>query len=213
MVEFEYIAQPPKKWTFEQPKLKSWIEKSCKGKVLNLFAGKVKLKVDEYRVDISEEFKPDIVCEAYKFVTTTDKKFDTIVLDPPYNLRKSREKYGGRYIGSFTKIKNELSRILNPKGKIITLGYDSVGMSKSRGFKKIAICLICHNGDHNDTIVLAEEQELKNNKLIFKTHAFNPNIDNRTFCGLDILKKDEGKVTCKNCLYSLKIREKKRDAV
>jgi predicted RNA methylase len=61
----------------------------------------------------------------YKFVKETDMKFDTIVLDPPYNLRKAREKYDGVYIGSFTKIKNELNRILNHDGVIITLGYDT----------------------------------------------------------------------------------------
>ena len=161
-MNFEYIAQPPKKWTFEQPKLKLWVEKNCKGKVLNLFAGKIKLNVNEYRVDISNEFNPDIICDAYDFVKNTNLKFDTIVLDPPYNLRKSREKYGGKYIGSFTKIKNELSKILNPNGRVIILGYDSVGMSKSRGFQKIGICLVCHNGDHNDTICLVEKIQIIN---------------------------------------------------
>lgn len=163
-MEFTYLTQPPKKWTFEQPKLKKWVEDNCKGKVLNLFAGKVRLNIDELRVDISEENNPDIVQEAFEFVSNTNMKFDTIILDPPYNLRKSREKYGdGRYIGSFTKIKNELVNILNPGGIIIHLGYDSVGMAKCRGFEKIAICLVCHNGDHNDTICLIDKQSSPNN--------------------------------------------------
>ena len=158
IMEFTYLAQPPKKWTFEQPKLKEWTESKCKGKVLNLFAGKTKMNCDEVRVDVSNEFKPDFVQDAYEFVKTTNIKFDTIIFDPPYNLRKSREKYNGKYIGSLTKIKNILSRILNNNGRIIHFGYDTVGMSKSRGFKKIAICLVCHNGDHNDTICLVEEK-------------------------------------------------------
>ena len=157
-IDFTYMSQPPKRYTFEQPKLKLWTESHCTGKVLNLFAGKVKLRVSETRVDLCDEFQPDFATDAFEFVTTTDLMFDTIVLDPPYNLRKSREKYGGRYIGSFTKIKNELSKILNPGGKVIIFGYDSVGMAKCRGFKKIAICLVCHNGDHNDTICLVEQK-------------------------------------------------------
>ena len=40
-MKLEYILQPPKKWTFEQPKLKKWVESYCKGTVLNLFAGKL----------------------------------------------------------------------------------------------------------------------------------------------------------------------------
>ena len=156
-MDFTYLAQPPKKWTFEQPKLKLWVEKWSTGKVLNLFAGMTRLNLDEFRVDCNKEMDADWYGDAYEFVTTTDKKFNTIILDPPYSIRKSREKYNGNYIGSFTKIKNKLYGILRANGRIITLGYDSVGMSKSRGFEKIAICLVCHNGDHNDTICLAEK--------------------------------------------------------
>lgn len=158
MLDFTYLAQPPKRYTFQQPKLKEWTEKWCRGKVLNLFAGITKLNTDEFRVDMDKSVPADWYGDAFEFVKTTKLKFDTIVLDPPYNLRKSREKYGGRYIGSFTKIKNELSRILNEDGRIIHYGYDSVGMSKSRGFEKIAVCLVCHNGDHNDTICLVERK-------------------------------------------------------
>lgn len=160
-IKFRYILQPPKKWTFEQPKLKKWTEENSKGKVLNLFAGKTKLNLNEYRIDLNDEFKPDYVGDCYEFVLYAIEKkikFDTIIFDPPYNLRKSREKYGeNRYIGSLTKLKNILPRILNLNGWVLSYGYDSVGMSKSRGFKKISICLVCHNGDHNDTICLKEE--------------------------------------------------------
>ena len=42
-MDFTYLSQPPRKYTFEQPQLKEWTEKWCQGKVLNLFAGKTKL--------------------------------------------------------------------------------------------------------------------------------------------------------------------------
>jgi hypothetical protein len=29
-------------------------------------------------------------------------------------------------------------------------------MGKIRGFEKIAVCLVCHGGDHNDTICLVD---------------------------------------------------------
>lgn len=157
-MNFTYLTQPPKRYTFEQPKLKLWVESWCSGKVLNLFAGEVLLDTDEYRVDIDEDAVADYYGDAYEFVVTTEMRFDTIVLDPPYNIRKAREKYAGRYIGNFTKIKNILPMIMEPNGKVITLGYDTVGMSKSRGFEKIAICLVCHGGDHNDTLCLVEEK-------------------------------------------------------
>jgi len=151
------MLQPPRKYTFEQPKLKEWCEKWCKGEVLNLFAGKTKLNVDEFRVDSDKEMNPGFCGDAYEFITTTMMKFDTVVYDPPYNIRKAREKYGGRYIGIGTKIKNGLPKILNENARIISFGYDSVGMAKIRGFEKIALCVVCHSGDHNDTICLVEE--------------------------------------------------------
>lgn len=158
-MEFTYLIQPPKRYTFQQPKLKEWVESQCKGKVLNLFAGITKLNVDEVRVDIDKNVPADYYMEAEDFVDMAIKegmKFNTIVLDPPYNLRKAREKYGGRYIGLFTKIKNKLPLILAKDGVIIHFGYDTVGMSKSRGFEKIGVCVVCHNGDHNDTLCLVE---------------------------------------------------------
>lgn len=157
-LDFTYLTQPPKRYTFEMPKLKKWVESWCEGEVLNLFAGKTLLRASEYRVDIDQDMPADWHGDAYDFVTTTDMKFDTIILDPPYNLRKAREKYEGRHIGSLTKIKNELDGVIRPNGLILSLGYDSTGMGKKRGYRKIAICLICHAGDHNDTIALVERR-------------------------------------------------------
>jgi hypothetical protein len=155
-MNFIYLKQPPKRYTFEQPKLKKWVEQNCKGKVLNLFAGKVKLNVNEIRVDIDKTVNPDYCMDAFEFVTSHKEKFDTIVLDPPYNIRKAREKYNGRFMGSFTKIKRELPKILADNGRVITLGFNSIGMG--RGFIKREICLICHGGDHSDTIGLVEDR-------------------------------------------------------
>ena len=157
-MDFTYLTQPPKRYTFEQPKLKLWVEERCKGKVLNLFAGKVKLDIDEVRVDIDEQMTADYYCDVRKFIQKTKMKFDTVILDPPYTWRKAKVKYKGNFIGQYPQLKNELIRILRPKARVISLGWDSVGMSKSRGFKKIAVCLVCHNGDHRDTIGLMEQK-------------------------------------------------------
>ena len=163
-MNFEYMSQPPKRYTFEQPKLRLWTEGWCKDSalVLNLFAGKTKLSVNETRVDINPDMPADYHMDAFDFISSwKGKKFDVILLDPPYNVRKSREKYkvGEKtfYIGKLKKIKDSIHNILNKDGIIIHFGYDSVGMGKQRGFKKIGICLVCHNGDHNDTICVVDK--------------------------------------------------------
>lgn len=157
-MEFTYLYQPPKRFTFEQPKLRHWVESWCKGKVLNLFAGRTKLSADEYRVDSNPAMKPDWCGDALEFIKSTPRRFDTAVLDPPYTFRTAIEKYQGHWIGNLKKLKDGLPRVLTPRARVISLGYDSVGMSKSRGFEKLAVCLICHSGAYRDTIALVEER-------------------------------------------------------
>lgn len=158
-IEFKYLLQPPKKYTFEQLKLKSWVESHCTGTTLNLFAGKTMLDIPEVRVDINPKMPATYHMDAYEFVELLipTEKVDTIILDPPYSYRKSKTKYGNCWIGNLPKLKNKIPYILNPGGKVISLGYDSVGMSRRRGFEKIAICLVCHGGDHKDTICVVEK--------------------------------------------------------
>lgn len=139
------------------PEVKRFVEQWCRGKVLNLFAGKTLLNVDEVRVDINQEMCADYYMDAIDYVNACETTFDSVIIDPPYNVRKAREEYKDKWVGSLTMIKNALPRIIKSDSRIIHLGYDSVGMSKKRGFEKIAICLVCHSGDHNDTIILVEE--------------------------------------------------------
>jgi hypothetical protein len=156
-----YLKQPPKKFTFEQPQLKRWIEQRSRGKVLNLFAGNTRLLLDEVRVDSNPRMPADYHMDAHQFVAMAREKnlkFDTVILDPPYTMRKSREKYQGHQIGKFTQLKDQLMPILAPDATVIQLGWSSTGMGKVRGFRMDAICLVNHSGDHDDTIVTVERR-------------------------------------------------------
>jgi hypothetical protein len=159
---FTYLVQPPKKYTFEMPKLLTWTIQNCNGKTLNLFAGKTLLNgVDETRIDLNKDVPAHYYMDAYEFVLMAKQngwKYDTVIFDPPYNLRKSREKYFGVYTSELRKIKTVLPEIINIGGTVISYGYDSVGMGRTRGFVKVHVCLVCHGGDHNDTICLIEKK-------------------------------------------------------
>ena len=156
---FTIIESKPSKYTFDDLKIMKWVRGWCKGKVLNLFAGENIVDPDEYRVDLNKDL-PNInhLGSADFFVKTTYLKFDTIILDPPFSERKAREKYDGRYIGNITKLKNELTRILNPGGRVITFGYQGRSMYDKRGYKRLAILMIDHMGDFNSTIGVVEER-------------------------------------------------------
>jgi hypothetical protein len=168
MIKFTYLKQPPKKYTFEMQKLYKWTVQNCVGKTLNLFAGKTLLSgVDETRVDLNEEMPADFHMDAYDFVLMAKDRgwsYDTVIFDPPYNLRKSREKYFGVYTSELRKIKTELPHIINKNGIVISYGYDTTGMGKQRGFELIHVCVVNHSGDHNDTLCIIER---KTQELLF----------------------------------------------
>ena len=156
---FSYLKTPLNRYTFKSPKIKKWVECNIEGYTLNLFAGLVKLNVKEYRNDIRNEMNADSNMDALEFVKTYNgERFDTVLLDPPYSYRKSMEMYEGRVMSPFNALKNEILRILNKNGIVITFGYHSVSMGKSRGFKIEHICLMSHGGAIHDTIATIERK-------------------------------------------------------
>jgi len=90
-MELELINTNLRRYTFESPKIKKWVEENSNGKCLNLFAGKTKLNIDEVRNDIDDIALKDYQMDALDFVKYAIKEnlsFDTIILDPPYAYRK-----------------------------------------------------------------------------------------------------------------------------
>jgi len=137
-----YLKTPLNKYTFSIKPIRNWVEINSKGKVLNLFAGKTKLNLNEYRVDADKTMVADWYGDAYDFVKQCKMKFDTIILDPPYAYRKSMEMYNGHKASKFNQVKDNLKNVLNKNGRVITFGYHSVSMGKNRGFEQERILLI-----------------------------------------------------------------------
>ncbi len=158
--EFDYIKCPLNKYTFSIKPIREWVERECEGRVLNLFAGKTLLNVDEVRNDIDTTMNADYHKDAYLFVKEWEgDTFNTILIDPPYSYRKSMEFYNGHKASPFRKMKDEIPRILTGGGKVITFGYHSVSMGTGRGFVVERICLFSHGGAIHDTIATVERGE------------------------------------------------------
>ena len=87
-----------------------------------------------------------------------DNSIDLIILDPPYAYRKSMEMYNGHKASKFNMIKDSIHKILNKNGIVITFGYHSVSMGKSRGFVQEKVLLLSHGGAIHDTIAVIECQ-------------------------------------------------------
>ena len=156
----EIIRTRIRKYTFESTKIKQWVESNSAGKVLNLFAGSTLLDLEEVRNDLNPEANADYNLDAVDFVKSWEgEKFDTIILDPPYNYRKAMELYQGRYSSRFKILADLIPEILNPNGKVISFGYHSTFLGKGRGFNLDHLCVFAHGGAQHCTIGIIESRD------------------------------------------------------
>jgi hypothetical protein len=161
------MRTPLNRYTFKNKRIRGWVEQHAEGKVLNLFAGRYMLNCDEVRNDIREDMPCRHHMDALDFVkawadaveNSTYFKFNTVILDPPYAYRKSMEMYDGAVSSKFNQIKNNIQRILSPNGIVITFGYHSNVMGKTRGYVQEHILLMSHGGAIHDTIAVIERKD------------------------------------------------------
>lgn len=154
-VPVTYIRTKASTWTFQYDPVRKWVEGHLEGRVLNLFAGKTKLRHSDeiVRVDIKEERDADYHFDAINVRDYfEDRSFDTVIMDPPFSEIQSRKRYDGEHAGKFKHIRDEVAELVRPGGKTLTFGYHSTGMATTRGFEKEEILLICHGGRFPDTI-------------------------------------------------------------
>ena len=156
-LHFEHIRCPLHRYTFSVNAIRNWVEQTCEGRVLNLFAGKTKLAVDETRNDLDPEMPADHHQDALAFLRGwPGEKFHTILLDPPYAYRKSIELYKGMICSPFRQLKDALPDCLEPGGLVITFGYHSVVMGRNRNFQTERLAMFSHGGAIHDTIASVE---------------------------------------------------------
>ena len=159
MMELELIKTNLKRYTFENIKIKNWVEQNSYGLVLNLFAGKTKLNLNEIRNDLDPQMLADFHKDALSFILEYDGPlFDTIICDPPYSYRKSMEMYNGNLNSRFKLVADNLVKIVNPMAKIISFGYHSTFLGEKRGYDLIKMCIFAHGGAQHCTIAIIEQK-------------------------------------------------------
>lgn len=92
---------------------------------------------------------------------------DFVLYDPPYSPRQVSESYKkmGLSVNMQTtqssfwgNIKKEIARVIAPGGIVISFGWNTNGIGKTKGFEIIEILLVSHGGQHNDTICTVEKK-------------------------------------------------------
>jgi hypothetical protein len=118
--------------------------------------------------DLNPEFDTDHNIDALEFLKMfEDSSVDGVIYDPPYSLRQLKECYDS--IGSainqhqsrrfYADIKDEIARITMPGAKVLSFGWASTGIGKTRGFGITRILLVPHGGPHHDTICVSDTKK------------------------------------------------------
>ena len=118
--------------------------------------------------DIDPQYDTDYSLDALDFLKMfSDESVDMVLYDPPYSPRQVSEVYKkldmsvnmqttqASYWGNQKK---EISRIVKKGGYVLTFGWNSGGIGKTKGFEIVEILIVAHGGWHNDTIVTVEKK-------------------------------------------------------
>ena len=165
MMDFSYAWGMPNHLTFKIKPIKKWLEEHLpEGKILDPFANRRSIE-GVITNDLNPEADVDYHMDAIDFLRLfPDDSVDCVLFDPPYSLRQLKECYDS--IGNamtlheskhfFSDVRNEIARVLKPGGFVFSFGWSSVGIGKNRGFQKQHLLIVCHGGNHNDTLCLKE---------------------------------------------------------
>ena len=168
MIEIKRIWAMPNKWTFKIKPIAKLLEEELTTDLwIDPFAGMYSpAKITN---DLNIDMPTDYHIDALDFLKMfEDASVFGVLLDPPYSVRQVAECYKG--IGKnvtnedtgmqfYSNIKDEVTRITTPLGKVITCGWNSMGCGKNRGFSIKRILLVPHGGHKNDTIVVVEQKK------------------------------------------------------
>lgn len=168
-MEFNRKWAMPNSKTFEIKAISELISKHVEPNmiIVDPFANECsiakKLESVEYiSNDLDERYQTTFNLDALDFLKNIKtNSVDLVLYDPPYSPRQVSEVYKslGMSVNMQTtqssywsKQKDEISRIVKKGGKVITFGWNSGGIGKTKGFEIIEILLVAHGGWHNDTI-------------------------------------------------------------
>lgn len=156
----------PNKNTFSIKPIGKLIGRHLSGYSIDPFANNNKLAT--MTNDLNPEYDTDYHSDALEFLRIfDDSRVDTVLFDPPYSPRQVSECYKlldltvnmqTTQSSFWGNLKKEVARVIAPKGKVITCGWNSGGIGKIHGFEIVEILIVPHGGWHNDTIVTVEEK-------------------------------------------------------
>lgn len=159
----------PNACTFSVPPIADFVLRWAQGRVVDPFARGSRIAT--VTNDLDPNFGTDYSLDAEDFcflMAQLEEPFDVGIFDPPYSPRQISECYKGvgRSVGAkdtqnaalYKRVRDSLDTVIRPGGVVLSFGWSSNGMGKTRGYFIEEILLVAHGGAHNDTICMAERK-------------------------------------------------------
>jgi len=167
-MKIERIWAMPNAWTFSIKPIKKLLKEEVNSGIwCDPFAGKY--SPAQITNDINPLRNTTYHLDAIEFLKQQPSNYyDGVLLDPPYSNRQVSEHYkkaGIKVTGWHTSsgwtstIKKEIARITKVGGKVISFGWNTMGIGKTRNFEITRILIVPHGGNKNDTLVVVENKK------------------------------------------------------
>jgi len=156
----------PNKNTFSIKPIREVIDKYHFWKSIDPFANSN--KIANITNDIDPQYWTDFNLDAIDFLKTfQESSVDTVLFDPPFSPRQVSECYKKMWMtvnmqttqSSFRwNLKKEIQRVTKKWAIVMSFGWNSWWIGKTKWFEQIEILIVAHWWWHNDTIVTVERK-------------------------------------------------------
>lgn len=167
-VKFNRVWEMPNSNTFDIKCINKLIHKYHKSDLISIDPFANKNRIAKITNDLDPEMECDFCLDALDFLKTfKDNSIDIVYYDPPYSPRQVSECYKkfGKTVNMETtqssfwgNLKKEINRITKHESIVMSFGWNTNGIGKTKGFEIIEILLVAHGGNHNDTLVTVERK-------------------------------------------------------
>lgn len=165
-IEFNRAWAMPNANTFDIKPIGALIQKYSRPDYMSLDPFSNKNRIAKVTNDLDPDMQADYCMDALDFLKMFDaNSIDFVLYDPPYSSRQVSEHYKklGRTVNMQTtqssfwgNIKKEIARVVKPGGVVISFGWNTNGIGKTKDFYIVEILTVAHGGAHNDTLCTVE---------------------------------------------------------
>ena len=159
----------PNSNTFEIKCINNLIHKYFKKEYISIDPFANRSRIAMITNDLDPEMGADYCMDALEFLKQfDDESIDFVLYDPPYSPRQVSECYRklGKTVNMQTtqssfwgNLKKEIARITKKDSIVISFGWNTNGIGKTKGFKIKEIMCVAHGGSHNYTLCTVEVKQ------------------------------------------------------